>query len=203
MDRTFRGRTTSATDFQLSVLTKRHPDYLSVKEQFHNSWQKPETPGGVSVWRIFKVQVRRFLWLMGIKEVREGRWRNNDGAYHSHRPLPSHPPYNASIFTVRPLTTRARVTGNCYHRSDCRRPIAPFFLTHPRRFTLNDSFSLCYGPRKPRGQATLYALVVPTPSSPCSPIAVLFTEPPCDRFAVFPGRLRIIFSSLHYPLGPD
>lgn len=57
VDRTFRGGTTSATDFRLSVLTKRHPDYMSLKEQFLQKWIKPEPARGVSVQRIFKVEV--------------------------------------------------------------------------------------------------------------------------------------------------
>lgn len=72
VDRTFRGGTTSATDFQLSVLMRRHPDYLSLKEQFMEKWQKPEPARGVSILRIFKVQVRSFWWLTGIKGVRGG-----------------------------------------------------------------------------------------------------------------------------------
>lgn len=58
VDRTFRGGTTSATDFRLSVLTNRHKDYQSVKEQFKNKWVKPDPAKGVSVVRIFKVEVR-------------------------------------------------------------------------------------------------------------------------------------------------
>lgn len=61
VDRTFRGGKTSATNFQLSVLTNRHPDYVSLKEQFVKKWQKPKPALGVSVWRIFKVKVRSFL----------------------------------------------------------------------------------------------------------------------------------------------
>lgn len=57
VDRTFRGGTTSATDFELSVLTKLHPNYASIKEQFLNKWVKPEPTGGVSVVRIFKIKV--------------------------------------------------------------------------------------------------------------------------------------------------
>ncbi|CAM9709379.1 unnamed protein product, partial [Laminaria digitata] len=56
VERTFRGGTTSATDFELSVLTKRHPEYLPRKEQFMNEWMKP-TENGVSVMRIFKIKV--------------------------------------------------------------------------------------------------------------------------------------------------
>lgn len=56
MERTFRGGTTSATDFELSVLTKRHPEYLPRKKQFMNEWMKP-TENGVSVMRIFKIKV--------------------------------------------------------------------------------------------------------------------------------------------------
>lgn len=56
MDRTFRGGTTGATDFELSVLMNRHPEYLSRKEQFLKKWEKP-TSGGVSILRIFKVKV--------------------------------------------------------------------------------------------------------------------------------------------------
>lgn len=55
MDRTFRGGTTSADDFQLSVLTNRHPEYLSRKEQFLQAWAKPKD---VSIKRMFKVKVR-------------------------------------------------------------------------------------------------------------------------------------------------
>lgn len=58
VDRTFRGGTTSADDFQLSVLTNRHPEYLSRKQQFMQKWEKPLVGTGVSVLRIFKVQVR-------------------------------------------------------------------------------------------------------------------------------------------------
>lgn len=58
MDRTFRGGTTSATDFRLSVLTNRHADHQSVKEQFKKKWIKAEPASGVSVLRIFKVEVR-------------------------------------------------------------------------------------------------------------------------------------------------
>ena len=56
VDRTFRGGTTSATDFELSVLTKRHPEYLSREEQFLNEWIKP-TENGISVLRMFKIKV--------------------------------------------------------------------------------------------------------------------------------------------------
>lgn len=58
IDRTFRGGTTSADDFQLSVLTNRHPDYKSRKEQFLQKWEKPFAGTGVSVLRMFKVKVR-------------------------------------------------------------------------------------------------------------------------------------------------
>ena len=57
VDRTFRGGTASATDFELSVLTKMHPKYASVKEQFLQKWIKPDPVGGVSVLRILKVKV--------------------------------------------------------------------------------------------------------------------------------------------------
>ncbi|CAN0183221.1 unnamed protein product [Ectocarpus sp. 12 AP-2014] len=57
VDRTFRGGTTSADDFQLSVLTNRHSEYLSRKQQFMQKWEKPLVGTGVSVLRIFKVQV--------------------------------------------------------------------------------------------------------------------------------------------------
>ncbi|CAM9869237.1 unnamed protein product, partial [Hapterophycus canaliculatus] len=57
IDRTFRGGTTSADDFRLSVLTNRHPEYLSRKEQFIQKWEKPVSGGGVSILRIFKIKV--------------------------------------------------------------------------------------------------------------------------------------------------
>ena len=56
VDRTFRGGTTSATDFQLSVLTNRHPEYVPRKQQFMDKWVKP-TENGISVLRIFKIKV--------------------------------------------------------------------------------------------------------------------------------------------------
>lgn len=56
MDRTFRGGTTSATDFELSVLTNRHPEYRPRKEQFMDEWIK-STENGISVLRIFKIKV--------------------------------------------------------------------------------------------------------------------------------------------------
>ncbi|CAN0424403.1 unnamed protein product, partial [Ascophyllum nodosum] len=46
----------SATDFELSVLTRMHPKYASVKEQFLQKWIKPDPVGGVSVLRILKVK---------------------------------------------------------------------------------------------------------------------------------------------------
>lgn len=54
VDRTFRGG--PSDDFKLSVLTNRHPNYSSLKEQFLNKWLKPVA--GLSVERIFQVQVR-------------------------------------------------------------------------------------------------------------------------------------------------
>lgn len=58
VDRTFCGGTTSADDFQLSLLMNKHPEYESLKEQFMQKWSKPEPANGVSVRRIFKVKVR-------------------------------------------------------------------------------------------------------------------------------------------------
>ncbi|CAN0059865.1 unnamed protein product [Pylaiella littoralis] len=57
VDRTFRGGTTSADDFHLSVLTNRHPEYASRKEQFLQNWVKPFEGTGVSILRMFKVKV--------------------------------------------------------------------------------------------------------------------------------------------------
>ncbi len=54
MDRTFRGG--PSNDFKLSVLTKRHHKYLSIKEQFMSKFQKPANR--LRVERIFKIQVR-------------------------------------------------------------------------------------------------------------------------------------------------
>eukprot|EP00903_Cladosiphon_okamuranus_P013691 g12749.t1 len=54
VDRTFRGGTTSADDFQLSVLTNRHPEYTSRKKQFLQAWEKPTD---VSIRRMFKIKV--------------------------------------------------------------------------------------------------------------------------------------------------
>ena len=67
MDRTFRGGTTSADDFQLSVLTNRHPEYLSRKEQFLTAWSKPTD---VSIKRMFKVKV----FTLREKLQRSGLW---------------------------------------------------------------------------------------------------------------------------------
>ncbi|CBN75172.1 conserved unknown protein [Ectocarpus siliculosus] len=53
VDRTFRGG--PSDDFKLSVLTKSHQAYSSLKEQFLVKFQKPVD--GLSVERIFKVQV--------------------------------------------------------------------------------------------------------------------------------------------------
>lgn len=56
MDRTFRGG--PSDDFKLSVLTKRHRKYLSIKGQFLSKFQKPVD--GLRVERIFKIQVREW-----------------------------------------------------------------------------------------------------------------------------------------------
>ncbi|CAM9267091.1 unnamed protein product, partial [Hapterophycus canaliculatus] len=53
VDRTFRGG--ASDDFKLSVLTKLHPDYSSLKEQFLEKFQKPIQ--GLKVERILKIQV--------------------------------------------------------------------------------------------------------------------------------------------------
>ncbi|CAM9699673.1 unnamed protein product [Scytosiphon promiscuus] len=53
VDRTFRGG--PSDDFTLSVLTKLHPAYSSLKEQFLVKFQKPID--GLKVERIFKIQV--------------------------------------------------------------------------------------------------------------------------------------------------
>lgn len=54
VDRTFRGG--SMDDFKLSVLTKQHPKYASLKQQFLTKFLKPIA--GLKVERIFQVQVR-------------------------------------------------------------------------------------------------------------------------------------------------
>ena len=43
-------------DFKLSVLTKQHPKYASLKQQFLTKFLKPIA--GLKVERIFQVQVR-------------------------------------------------------------------------------------------------------------------------------------------------
>lgn len=55
IDRTFRGGTSDG--FKLSVLTKQHHSYASLKDQFLQKFQKPAD--GLRVERIFKVQVTR------------------------------------------------------------------------------------------------------------------------------------------------
>lgn len=57
VERVFHGATTGATDFVLSVLSKAHPHYPSLADQFANKWVKPEPAGGVSVEKIFTVEV--------------------------------------------------------------------------------------------------------------------------------------------------
>ncbi|CAM9848754.1 unnamed protein product [Pylaiella littoralis] len=57
VERVFHGATTGATDFLLSVLSKAHPHYPSLADQFANKWVKPEAAGGVSVEKIFTVEV--------------------------------------------------------------------------------------------------------------------------------------------------
>lgn len=54
VDRTFRGG--PSDDFNLSVLTNRHPNYSSLKEQFLSKFLKPIA--GLKVERILQVQVR-------------------------------------------------------------------------------------------------------------------------------------------------
>lgn len=53
VDRTFRGG--PSDDFTLSVLTKQHHSYSSLKDQFLEKFQKPVN--GLRVERIFKIQV--------------------------------------------------------------------------------------------------------------------------------------------------
>lgn len=43
--------------FSVSSLTKRHPDYSALKEQFLEKWVKPEPVNGVSVKTIFEIDV--------------------------------------------------------------------------------------------------------------------------------------------------
>lgn len=54
VDRTFRGGP-GLNDFQLKVLTNRHADYASLKDQFLKKWEKAVE--ALTVQRIFKVQV--------------------------------------------------------------------------------------------------------------------------------------------------
>lgn len=57
MNRVFRGGGGGDDDFKLSVLSKAHPNYPSLSDQFANKWLKASPAGGVSVERIFTVQV--------------------------------------------------------------------------------------------------------------------------------------------------
>lgn len=59
VERVFRGATNAATGFVLSVLSKAHPCYPSLADQFANKWIKSKPTGGVSVEKIFTVEVRR------------------------------------------------------------------------------------------------------------------------------------------------
>lgn len=57
VERIFHGGTTGTTDFKLCVLSKAHPHYPSLTDQFANKWVKPEPVGGVSIEKIFTVEV--------------------------------------------------------------------------------------------------------------------------------------------------
>ncbi|CAM9472315.1 unnamed protein product [Ectocarpus sp. 13 AM-2016] len=57
VERIFHGGTTGTTDFKLCVLSKANPYYPSLTDQFANKWVKPEPVGGVSVEKIFTVEV--------------------------------------------------------------------------------------------------------------------------------------------------
>lgn len=57
MDRTYRGGTTSATDFELSVMMNRHPEYKLRKKQFLQKWEKV-AESSASILRMFKIKVR-------------------------------------------------------------------------------------------------------------------------------------------------
>lgn len=57
VERVFHGGGTGATDFKLSVLSKAHPEYPSLRDQFISKWVKPEPVGGVSVEKILTVEV--------------------------------------------------------------------------------------------------------------------------------------------------
>lgn len=54
VEQIFRGGTTGATDFVLSVLSKAHPQYPSLCHQFVSKWLKPGMP---RVLRILEVKV--------------------------------------------------------------------------------------------------------------------------------------------------
>lgn len=56
---TFLGGTTSDQDFRLSVLATEHEDFKSLQKQFMTQWLKKSTGTGLSVERIFRVEVRR------------------------------------------------------------------------------------------------------------------------------------------------
>lgn len=57
VDRTFRGGTRTSSDFHLSLLTRTHPLYDSLREQFLTKWKKEVV--NLSVERIFKLEVKR------------------------------------------------------------------------------------------------------------------------------------------------